>query len=662
MPSGRYRLTRTIYVWRGVRVIGYGATRPVFVLADNTPGYQQGIGLMVMFSGGGPAALNGGGGRGGRGGRVPFPPPGTVPPNDNIPDASPGTFYPAMSNIDFEIGDGNPAAIAIRFHVAQHGSLSHMDFHVGSGLAALTEIGNEAEDLHVYGGRYGILTDNTSPFWQFTLIDSVFEGQREAAIREHMAQLTLIRDTFRNVPTAIDIDPHYSDELWVKDSRFENVSHAAVIISNEKNPWTAGRRRQRGLRERARLRPLPRERQDPGRRGRRLSRNELQLRPDRARPGHDRPLRHPVRTPPRSPPCPRRCRRRSARCRRRPTGSTCTRWASRATARPTTPPPSSRPSTAHRVLYFPTGFYIVRDTIRLRPDTIVDRSPSWPDAVRPARLHGRLSGRGRAQARARSAAGWRRTSSAASGSTPATINPRATGILWMAGEASLMDDVQFHGGAGSYLPASVRNAFYSTGRGTSPFSFASPVRDSAQYPSLWVTHGGGGTFANIWTPDTHAQAGFYVSDTTTPGHVYELSNEHHLFNEIKLDHVENWDINAPQTEGEAASSPEAVSMEISWSKQHHDRQLPRLPRDAHARAVPRGGPPLQFLRHPLPERARQRGERLRHLRRERLRHVPAREQVPVRERDPGHDAPSGGARARVRRARHPGRSDDSHAA
>ena len=44
-----------------------------------------------------------------------------------------------------------------------------------------------------------------------------------------------------------------------------------------------------------------------------------------------------------------------------------------------------------------------------------------------------------------------------------------------------------------------------------------------QYPSLWITGGGGGTFADIWTPDTFAQAGFYVSDTKTPGHVYELS-------------------------------------------------------------------------------------------------------------------------------------------
>ena len=234
VPAGRYRLTRTIYVWRGVRVIGYGATRPVFVLAANTPGFQKGIGLMVMFTsagrpGSGPPSGNT---------RVPFPPPGSVPANDTIPDAGPSTFYSAMSNIDFDIGAGNPAAIAIRFHVAQHGYLSHMDFHTGSGLAALTEIGNEAEDLRFYGGRYGILTDNTSPFWQFTLIDSVFDGQREAAIREHMAGLTLVRDTFRNVPTAIDIDPQYSDQLWVKDSRFENVSLAVVVISNEKNATT----------------------------------------------------------------------------------------------------------------------------------------------------------------------------------------------------------------------------------------------------------------------------------------------------------------------------------------------------------------------------------------------------------------------------------------
>ncbi|MGH9343832.1 MAG: SMP-30/gluconolactonase/LRE family protein, partial [Terriglobia bacterium] len=67
-------------------------------------------------------------------------------------------------------------------------------------------------------------------------------------------------------------------------------------------------------------------------------------------------------------------------------------------------------------------------------------------------------------------------------------------------------------------------------------------------------------------PDTFSQAGFYVSWTTTPGHVYELSNEHHVRNEIKFDHVENWDINAPQTEEEAGESPESLSLEFDGSK------------------------------------------------------------------------------------------------
>ena len=42
VPAGRYRLTRTIYIWPGIRVIGYGKTRPVLVLGANTPGYQEG--------------------------------------------------------------------------------------------------------------------------------------------------------------------------------------------------------------------------------------------------------------------------------------------------------------------------------------------------------------------------------------------------------------------------------------------------------------------------------------------------------------------------------------------------------------------------------------------------------------------------------------------
>ena len=129
--------------------------------------------------------------------------PGTVPPDNKVPDANPGTFYSAMSNVDFDLGAGNPGAVAIRFHIAQHCYLSHMDFHIRSGLAALKDVGNEAEDLHFYGGQYGIVTSKPSPGWQFTLLDSTFEGQRIAAIREHEAGLTLVHDAFRNVPNAL---------------------------------------------------------------------------------------------------------------------------------------------------------------------------------------------------------------------------------------------------------------------------------------------------------------------------------------------------------------------------------------------------------------------------------------------------------------------------
>jgi len=546
--SGRYRLTRTIYIWPGVRVIGYGATRPLLVLANATPGFQKGVGDMVIFAGASPSDLSR------IGGRVPFPPPGSVPPNNNIADAGPSTFYSAMSNIDFEIGEGNPAAIAVRFHAAQHAYLSHMDFHIGSGLAALTQIGNEAEDLQFYGGRYGILTEKTSPAWQFTLIDSVFEGQREAAIREHEAGLTLIRDVFRNVPTAIDIDPQYSDELWVKDSRFENIHGPAVIISNEKSPLT-----EIGF-ENAVLKDVPtfallREsgKTVPGKGDIYLVRN---FNYGLIVPGEGM------------------------------TGTIGMMYEAAAlNAFPTQPAPAIRalPPTegwvnvhtlgvtgdgmtddtaaiqkaidAHRVLYFPSGHYVVSDTLALKPDTVmIGLHPTLTQFDLLDATAG-FQGVGAPKAVISAPEGGSNTISGF-GVFTGGVNPRAVGVMWQAGKNSLVDDVRFLGGHGS---------------GTNPYNNNHTAdsdwnkRWDGQYPSFWVTHGGGGTFADIWTPNTFAQAGFYVSDTKTPGHVYELSTEHHVRNEIKFDHVENWDINAPQTEEEAGESPESLSLEFDWS-------------------------------------------------------------------------------------------------
>src|SRR6202162_6064058 len=57
VPAGRYRLSRTIYVWPGIRLIGFGVTRPTFVLTQNTPGFQQAPSYMVFFAGSRPAGF-----------------------------------------------------------------------------------------------------------------------------------------------------------------------------------------------------------------------------------------------------------------------------------------------------------------------------------------------------------------------------------------------------------------------------------------------------------------------------------------------------------------------------------------------------------------------------------------------------------------------------
>ena len=53
-----------------------------------------------------------------------------------------------------------------------------------------------------------------------------------------MASLTVVRTTFRNVPVGISIDRDYSDRLWLKDTRFENVTNAAIVIDKAQNPTT----------------------------------------------------------------------------------------------------------------------------------------------------------------------------------------------------------------------------------------------------------------------------------------------------------------------------------------------------------------------------------------------------------------------------------------
>jgi sugar lactone lactonase YvrE len=558
VPEGKYRITRTIYVWPSVRIIGYGATRPEFLLADNTPGYQQGIAYMFFFAGGRP---------GGRHWRMrpnasPRPPfAGTLPLSNTVVDANPGTFYSAMSNVDFDLGNGNPAAVAIRFHVAQHCYLAHIDFHIQSGLSALKDVGNEAEDLHFYGGDYGIVTVKPSPGWQFTLLDSTFEGQRKAAISEHEAGLTLDHDTFSNVPKAIDIDPHYYEELWVKNTRFENISGPAITISNENNPRTEINLENIAchhvpvfamLRESGQNSAEPAEDYviktyshglaipAPGVAG------EIRTSFDAHAVNALSPDGQNI-------------------IASLPSMDTWTNLRTLGVKGDGVSDDTAAIQQAideHRVLYIPEGRYVVTKTLYLKPDTvliglhpsmtqfdILDGSPAYQGPGAPVPLietpkggHNIVTG---------------------IGLYTNGINDRAVAAFWQSGADSLMDDVRFLGGHGTNAADGSRIDPYNNTHTADPDIHR---RWDAQYPSLWVTNGGGGTFANIWTPSTFAQAGLYVSDTTTPGRVYQLSSEHHVRSEVKLDRVENWQIIALQTEEERGESGFALPLEISRSR------------------------------------------------------------------------------------------------
>jgi hypothetical protein len=135
IPEGTYRISRTIYIPAAIRLIGYGTTRPEFILGKNTPGYQDEVesdkgraNYMFWFT---SRMVN----------------EGSQPS-----DAGAGTFYSAISNINFTIREGNPNAVALRTHFAQHCFISHSVINAGSGKAGLFDVGNEMEDVKFIGG------------------------------------------------------------------------------------------------------------------------------------------------------------------------------------------------------------------------------------------------------------------------------------------------------------------------------------------------------------------------------------------------------------------------------------------------------------------------------------------------------------------------------
>ena len=564
VPEGRYRLTRTVTVWPGVRLVGVGARRPAFVLAPNTPGFGGDTErLMLFFAGRRPKE---------GGAAEPAIPAGARGGDFDLPDdANPGTFYSALSHVDLEIGEGNPAAVGIRARYAQHCFLAHMEFRLRSGLAAIHDIGNEAHDLRFVGGEYGIVTRTPSPGWPFLLMDSRFEGQTKAAILTRTAGLTLVRPSFKNVPTAVEVDADHSEELWMEGARLEDVSGPAIVVSREN-----ALRTQIAVEDAACLRvPTFVKFRESGR----------TLRSADFSPHSDpglvpaaaytvRSLSHGLRYPhlgaepkvethlePSSLPAP------------PPTSvpalPPASEWANaralgaRGDGKADDTEALRAAIAAHRAVYLPQGRYRVTDTLHLRPDTVlVGLNPittqiALDDATPGYRGdEGRSAFAGAPKALVETPQGGTNIVSGVGLDTGGN-NPSAVALLWRAGERSLVDDVKFVGGHGSNAP------IYDADHTMDP----DPNRRwDSQYPSLWVTDGGGGTFRNLWTASTFASAGMLVSDTDTPGRVYGVSSEHHVRHEIQVRRAAHWRFVALQTEEERGESSACLPIEVESSR------------------------------------------------------------------------------------------------
>jgi sugar lactone lactonase YvrE len=534
IPEGQYRIGKTINIWAGIRLIGYGSHRPVFVLGENTPGYQEGQGkYMIHFVSDRPRE------------------------DQAVRDANPGTFYSGISNIDMEILPGNPAAVCVRAHWAQHCYLAHMDFRIGSGRAGIEEIGNEAEDLHFFGGDFGITMHKPSPSWPFLLIDSSFEGQRKAAIETEEGGLTIIRNSFKNVPTVIAVRENRAEELWMKDSSFEDITGPAIIISDEKSARTE-----------INLENVVCQRVPVAAQFRESGQKTLGT----ASVYQIKVFTHGLHIA--------------------DIGGTpeikTTFDAVQLDKKPA-PMPSDIPSlpamdawqnvvamgavgdgvtddtavlreaiARHRAVYLPSGRYRVTDKITLKPDTVlIGLNPITTQIILQDSTPG-FQGVGAPKPLLQTPRdGFNIVTGI--GLDTGGINPRAVGAKWMAGSNSLMNDVRFLGGHGMFNPNGTRMQPYNGNRTGDP----DPRRRwDSEYYSLWVTDGGGGTFKDIWTPNTFAQCGMYVSDTATEGRVYAMSSEHHVRNEIKFRNVSNWQIYALQVEVERGEGPNDLPVEI----------------------------------------------------------------------------------------------------
>lgn len=540
VPEGKYRISKTIYIPKAVRLVGYGKNRPLIILGENTLGFQDEhlddkgrANYMFWFTDSIPIT------------------------GEPVEDANPGTFYSALSNVNIRIEDGNPAAVALRTHFAQHSFIAHVDIHIGNGKAGIFDVGNEIEDVRFFGGNYGIYTNKTSPGWPFMMVDTYFEGQKKAAIQTKEAGLTITRMVVKDVPTVIETVDDYFEKLYIEDSHFENVRGPAIIISNEQNSFTQINLRNTYCIEVPTLAIFRQSGEQINEPSKMYKVSQLihgVYMEDINSPATIQTVHEllPLESYPPSVKT------------NIPTLPATSKWMNLkilgAAGDGITDDTKviQQAIDIYKTIYLPQGLYRVSDTIRLKEDTVlIGLNPISTQLVIQDNTEA-FGGFGPPKPLVEAPKNGTNILSGI-GLDTGSRNTRAVGCKWMAGKDSYMNDVKFLGGHGTMSKDSSEVPLYNADR---TGDYNSELRWDSQYWSLWVTNGGGGVFKDIWTASPYAAAGMYVSNTDTPGVIYAMSVEHHVRNEVKFKHVSNWHVLALQFEEEAAESTNCLPLEL----------------------------------------------------------------------------------------------------
>lgn len=553
IPEGKYRITKTIHVPSSIRLIGYGKTRPELVLGKNTTGFKDKQNYMLWFTGG--LAQEG---------REPQ-------------DAGAGTFYSAISNIDFRIESGNPEAVAIRSHFAQHSFISHAILNIGEGKSGIYDVGNEMENVKFIGGDYGINSSRTSPGWPMMMVDIHFEGQRKAAMLTREAGLTIVNMYAKNVPVVLEMQEDRVDRLFIENSFFENISKSAIIVSKENNSFSQLNLMNIDCSNVPQLVKYAQSGKTIDVKQKLYKVKELTyglIKEDMESKSEFRTIS--VIEPLES--FPKKMNLDMIQLPSMETWVNIRELGAKGDGETDDTKVFQDAISKHKNIYVPQGWYRITKTLKMDKGTNLIGLHPFGTQILIKESEPAFSGFGTPQPLVESSQGGDDIINGIGINTGA-FNYRAVGLKWMASVNSLINDVKFVGGHGT-MRKPVPGAPATSGRpggygGTAqqPSSPTAPVYASGmdqawdnQYWSLWVTNNGGGTIKDVWTATSYASSGFYVSNTSTPGRVYAMSLEHHIRNEARFENVANWKLYAFQFEEEGKEGKDAINMQISNSK------------------------------------------------------------------------------------------------